>query len=74
MSYHVLHILSYGSYLRKDKGNLLYQNHNEKKTIPIEDLKAVVIAAKGVSLSDSLISTKRWLSNASVFGLYEVLP
>ena len=59
MSFHVLHIISHGSRLRKDRGMLVYENKakDELKKIPLEDLKAVVLAAKGVILSDYLISS-----------------
>ncbi len=59
MSYHILHIVSHGSYLRKERGMLICENKDtsEVKKIPIEDLKAIVLAAKGVVLSDYLISS-----------------
>ena len=59
MSHHILHILSHGSYLRKERGFLIYENKQkgETKRLPIEDIKALVIAAKGVVLSDVLIAS-----------------
>ena len=59
MSYHILHIFSNGSYLHKERGMLVCENHHNKEVekIPIEDLKGIVIAAKGITLSDSLISS-----------------
>lgn len=58
MSYHLLHILSHGSSLFKVRGSLVLKNEKEKidKKIPIEDVRAIIIAAKGISFSDGLLS------------------
>ena len=58
MSFSILHILSHGSHLSKERGLLRLEN---KKTgtvreIALEEVRAVIIAARGISLTDALIS------------------
>ncbi len=58
MSYHVIHILNYGSYLFQERAKLVLENKSLgiRKSVPIEDIRALIIAAKGITLSDALIS------------------
>lgn len=58
MSFHVLHIFSHGAYLHKNRGRL-YQSNGEKsgKSLPIENIKAIIIAARGVVMSSQLMGT-----------------
>lgn len=57
MSYHVLHLHEHGLHLRKDRGHLVATNPlNKVRKLPIEDIRAIIIAAKGVVLSNELIS------------------
>ena len=57
MSYHILHILSDNAYLSKKRGMLHYQNREsgEVKQMPVEDIRILVLAAKSITLTDSLI-------------------
>lgn len=59
MSFHILHILTHGSRLFKKRGSLIFTNEKENinKQIPIEDIRAIVIAAKGITFSDGLLSS-----------------
>ncbi len=57
MSYHVLHLHEHGLHLHKDRGQLVAVNSaNKVRKLPIEDIRAIVIAAKGVVLSNELLS------------------
>lgn len=52
MSHHVIHILSHGANLRLSLGQLTCRGADGTcRSIPVEDLRAVVIAARGVSIS-----------------------
>ena len=58
MSYHVLHLLEHGSYLYKRRGRLFCQTPSGgERSLPIENIKAVILAAKGLNLSAALISS-----------------
>jgi CRISPR-associated protein Cas1 len=57
MSYHVLHVLQPFCTLAKERGFIVCraQDHSEKN-LPHEDVRAVVIAARGVNMSSSFVS------------------
>lgn len=57
MSYHVLHILKHGAMLAKDRGFIICKAEDKIiGRLPIEDIRAIIIAARGVTLSSSIIS------------------
>jgi CRISPR-associated protein Cas1 len=52
MSYHIIHILNHASRLSVDRGCLVCNIPEQtEKRVPLEDILAVIIAAKGVSFS-----------------------
>jgi CRISPR-associated protein Cas1 len=57
MSYHVLHVLQPFCTLSKDRGFIVCkgQDHFEKR-LPHTDLRAIIIAARGVNLTSSFVS------------------
>jgi CRISPR-associated protein Cas1 len=57
MSHHLLHIFSHGAFLSKERGQLLMRAPGEEseRQMPLEDILGVIIAARGVSLSNDLI-------------------
>ncbi len=59
MSYHILHILSDNVFLSKRRGMLLCKNKDteEARELPLEDVRILVLAAKSIVLTDSLISS-----------------
>ena len=58
MSYHILHISEYGSKLSKERGLLVCKKDGAVLgKIAIEDLRAVVIVAGGVSISGEVFSS-----------------
>lgn len=65
VSYHVLHIFTHGAVLRKRHGSLTLVEPPPIKRVPIEDLRAVVIAARGVQISSSVFASV--LANDGVF-------
>ncbi len=57
MSHHILHVLKHGCVLSKDRGFLVCRGDDKTENrIPHEDVRAVVIAARGVTLTSSFIS------------------
>lgn len=65
MSYHILHIFTHGAVLRKQYGNLTLVAPPPVRRVPIEDVRAVIIAARGVQISSSVFSAV--LANDGVF-------
>ena len=59
MSYHILHVLQHGAVLGKDRGFLTCRPPPEsglpERRMPIEDIRAVIIAARGVTLTSNAI-------------------
>lgn len=59
MSYHILHILQHGAVLGKDRGFLTCRppasSGAAEKRMPVEDIRAVVIAARGVTITSNAI-------------------
>lgn len=57
MSHHILHILQHGAMLGRDRGFIVCRAENQpERKLPLEDIRAVIIAARGVSLSSSFVS------------------
>ena len=57
MSFHVLHILKHGCCLLKERGFLVCRGEDKSENrIPHEDIRAVIIAARGVTLTSSFIT------------------
>lgn len=58
MSHHIVHILNHRSRLSKQRGMMVCRNEDpdEVHELPIEDVRAVIIAAHGVIMSPELIS------------------
>ena len=61
MSYHVVHILTHGALLARERGFLICRppkgaTDAVEKKLPLEDIRAVVIAARGVTLTSNAIS------------------
>jgi CRISPR-associated protein Cas1 len=59
MSYHILHVFQHGALLGKERGFVTCQGKDDVKPrlMPLEDLRAVVIAARGVLMSSNFISS-----------------
>lgn len=57
MSYHVLHVLQPACSLTKDCGFIVCRGQDKvERRLPYEDLRAIIIAARGVNLSSSFVS------------------
>jgi CRISP-associated protein Cas1 len=57
MSHHILHVLKHGCVLSKDRGFLVCRGEDKSENrIPLEDLRAVIIAARGVTLTSNFVS------------------
>lgn len=59
MSYHILHVFQHGALLGKERGFITCKTAEEPKPrrMPLDDLRAVIIAARGVSMSSNFISS-----------------
>ena len=59
MSYHILHVFQHGALLGKERGFITCQGKEDAKprTMPLDDLRAVIIAARGVMMSSNFISS-----------------
>jgi CRISPR-associated protein Cas1 len=56
MSYHILHIMQHGAMLGKERGFITCKTPDApERRMPHEDLRAVIIAARGVSMSSNFI-------------------
>ena len=58
MNQHIVHIFSHGSCLSKQRGMMVCNIKDTEETheLPIEDIRAVIVAAKGISISMELMS------------------
>jgi CRISPR-associated protein Cas1 len=57
MSYHILHITQHGALLGKERGFITCKGaDSEERRRPIEDIRAVIIAARGVTLTSNFVS------------------
>jgi CRISPR-associated protein Cas1 len=57
MSHHILHVFQHGAILGRDRGFITAKaDGKEMQPMPIEDIRAVVIAARGVTLTSNFLS------------------
>lgn len=57
MSHHILHIFKHGAILGKERGFITMRaNGEEEQRRPHEDIRAVIIAARGVTLTSNFVS------------------
>src|SRR5580658_8445626 len=57
MSHHILHIFQHGSILGRERGFITCRaDGQEERRLPLDDIRAVIIAARGVTLSSSFLS------------------
>ncbi len=57
MSHHILHVFKHGCVLSKDRGFLVCRGEDKSENrIPHEDVRAVIIAARGVTLTSHFVS------------------
>ena len=57
MSFHILHVLQHGATLSKDRGFVVCKGVDKgERRLPQEDIRAVIIAARGVTLTSSFVT------------------
>jgi CRISPR-associated protein Cas1 len=57
MSHHILHVYQHGAILGKDRGFITSKADSQpERRLPIDDIRAVVIAARGVTLTSNFLS------------------
>ncbi len=57
MSHHIIHVLKHGCSLHRDRGFVVCRGDDKSENrLPIEDVRAVIIAARGVHMSSNFIS------------------
>ncbi len=58
MSFHVLHVMQHGALLSKDRGFIVCKAQDgTERRLPHTDIRAVVIAARGVTLTSHFVSS-----------------
>lgn len=56
MSHHILHVFKHGCVLSKEHGFIVCRGEDRSENrMPHEDLRAVIIAARGVTLTSNFI-------------------
>src|SRR5580658_1891924 len=57
MSFHILHVFQHGATLAKEQGFIVCRAQDQsERRLPHEDMRAVIIAARGVTLTSNFIS------------------
>lgn len=57
MGYHILHIFQHGAVLAKEQGFIVCRDGAKgEKRLPYQDLRAVIVVARGVTLTSSFLS------------------
>ena len=57
MSFHILHVFQHGATLAKEQGFIVCRAQDKtERRLPHEDMRAVIIAARGVTLTSNFIS------------------
>ena len=57
MSFHILHVFQNGATLAKEQGFIVCRAQDKsERRLPHEDMRAVIIAARGVTLTSNFIS------------------
>lgn len=57
MSHHVLHVFQHGAVLGRERGFIVCRTKEQPdRTLPLDDVRAVIIAARGVTLTSSFLS------------------
>lgn len=55
LSYYLLHLMSPDIHLHKERGLLRYQRDDERRQLPLEDIRGVIIVTENITLTDRLI-------------------
>src|SRR5437868_10237780 len=57
MSHHILHVLQHGAILGRERGFITSRVDGQaERKLPLDDIRAVIIAARGVTLTSSFLS------------------
>lgn len=57
MSHHILHVFQHGALLGRERGFIFCRGQDEsERRLPLDDIRAVIIAARGVTLTSSFLS------------------
>jgi CRISPR-associated protein Cas1 len=57
MGHHILHVFQHGAVLGRERGFITCRAEGqEERRLPLDDIRAVIIAARGVTLSSSFLS------------------
>ena len=71
MSHHILHVFQHGAILGRERGFITCRaDGQDERRLPLDDIRAVIIAARGVTLTSSFLSglmenvARLWLERA----------
>src|ERR1035438_2646891 len=57
MSHHILHVFQHGAVLGRERGFIVCRSSGHAdRCLPLEDIRAVIIAARGVTLTSNFLS------------------
>jgi CRISPR-associated protein Cas1 len=57
MSHHILHVFQHGCVLGRERGHIVCRVEGQpERTLPFEDVRAVIIAARGVTITSNFLS------------------
>jgi CRISPR-associated protein Cas1 len=57
MSHHILHVFQHGAILGRERGFITCRaNDQPERRLPLDDVRAVIIAARGVTISSNFLS------------------
>ncbi len=57
MSYHILHVFQHGAVLARERGFVVCRSPDQpERRLPLDDIRAVVVAARGVTLTSGFLS------------------
>ena len=57
MSHHILHVFQHGAILGRERGFITCRaDDQEERRLPLDDIRAVIVAARGVTLTSSFLS------------------
>src|SRR6266536_6074731 len=57
MSLHIVHVFQHGAVLGRERGFIVCRAQDEsERRLPLDDIRAVIVAARGVTLTSSFLS------------------
>jgi CRISP-associated protein Cas1 len=55
VTFHIVHLFQHAGRLGKQRGRLVFDHEGGQESLPIENVRAVIVAAKGISMSSQVV-------------------